>query len=425
VEEIAKDEDKIPIELDLDIKTMLETDSIRDKGRFVATLQLFGCSAMWGTYPALMRTLYASPGAHLDPLSVTLIRFTVMAAVAVFVLLFSADTSQSISDVPAKATAEKQNSWESQLSNRTPSSLYLCALELGILGWLGTYLNSTGLQTVPTLKAGILLSFINVFTPLVSSIAGATPKDRSVPRNIWLASLFTLAVSAFALIPDGPDPNNPLLSFEAMQFGVAQQLSSGGGEWFLLGAALTFSSAKVRLGSQLRVHDPSRLSGMRLIAQWLIAVAAVVCINEVSPLLSEWWQHASGAGWAVADHAAAGAGTSGAEAEIISNAMTISSPSNSDFYSFLPHLSLRQSVLIFGSALASGTTATWLQAKGQSVVPATEAQLIYACTPIFSAFWAFIFLQEPVSVHEVAGGTGLIAAAIFTLKRPVAARQDI
>jgi drug/metabolite transporter (DMT)-like permease len=54
------------------------------------------------------------------------------------------------------------------------------------------------------------------------------------------------------------------------------------------------------------------------------------------------------------------------------------------------------------------------------VIPATEAQLIFAFTPIFSALWASLFLHEAISAHEVAGGVGLLAVAGAVATNPKA-----
>eukprot|EP00617_Octactis_speculum_P003480 CAMPEP_0185789830 /NCGR_PEP_ID=MMETSP1174-20130828/153070_1 /TAXON_ID=35687 /ORGANISM="Dictyocha speculum, Strain CCMP1381" /LENGTH=109 /DNA_ID=CAMNT_0028484167 /DNA_START=1 /DNA_END=326 /DNA_ORIENTATION=- len=63
--------------------------------------------------------------------------------------------------------------WTNQFASRVPSSPYLCALELGVLGFLGSYCNARGLADVSALEAGLLLAFINIFTPLIATVAGA------------------------------------------------------------------------------------------------------------------------------------------------------------------------------------------------------------------------------------------------------------
>lgn len=60
------------------------------------------------------------------------------------------------------------------------------------------------------------------------------------------------------------------------------------------------------------------------------------------------------------------------------------------------------------SALVPGSAATWLQARGQSGVSSSEAQVILALTPLVSVSVAAAFLGEPL------GGNVLAAGAVST-----------
>jgi len=283
--------------------------------------------------------------------------------------------------------------WSEQLDKRIPASLYACAIELGLLGFIGTLCNASGLQTVSALQGGIFLSFINVFTPTVSSFAGATEKERNVPSNIWIGSASALAVSAFALIPDEAQGSEPF----SLSGGLDTILSPGA--LLLLGAALSFSSAKVRLGAHLGSQDPEFLAVTRLVVQFLFALIGFLALDE---------PEAVGAAVSGLFHSGSSSSSSGLVDGETSNLLTGAA-------TWASSVSPRQATLIVVSAIASGTGATWLQAQGQRQVPATEAQLIYSLTPIFSALWAFLLLNEPISLHETAGGAGLIAVAYITV----------
>jgi drug/metabolite transporter (DMT)-like permease len=63
------------------------------------------------------------------------------------------------------------------------------------------------------------------------------------------------------------------------------------------------------------------------------------------------------------------------------------------------------------SALAPGALANVLQTRGQSRVPAAEAQLIFATTPVFNAALA-AGLGETASAGTVVGGGVILAASL-------------
>ena len=64
------------------------------------------------------------------------------------------------------------------------------------------------------------------------------------------------------------------------------------------------------------------------------------------------------------------------------------------------------------SALAPGALANVLQTRGQSTVPAAEAQLIFATTPVFNAAVAAVALGETASMNTLFGGAVILAASL-------------
>ena len=97
---------------------------------------LLGAAALWGTYPTCVKLLYSS-GPPVDPSIVVLLRFFIMAGVGVAALLATTPTFTLLRRYKTAQRDTMALAWEDQLARRVPSSVYLAALELGILGGLG------------------------------------------------------------------------------------------------------------------------------------------------------------------------------------------------------------------------------------------------------------------------------------------------
>ena len=81
-------------------------------------------------------------------------------------------------------------------------------------------------------------------------------------------------------------------------------------------------------------------------------------------------------------------------------------------------LTPQQLGLLLASSLLSGAGATWFQSNGQRKASAPKAQLWFAMTPVFGAFWAFVFLGEQFTYHEISGAVLLISAIALSVPRP-------
>jgi len=64
------------------------------------------------------------------------------------------------------------------------------------------------------------------------------------------------------------------------------------------------------------------------------------------------------------------------------------------------------------SAIAPGALANVIQTKGQAAVPAAEAQLVFATTPVFNAALATAFLGERPTIETLVGGLIIITASV-------------
>ena len=114
-----------------------------DDALLKARLQLLATSALWGTYPASIKLVYAAEeGAHLTSLTATATRFAIMAIAAQ--LVAQSDSSSSSDNADA--------------SNLGPG-FALAAAELGLWGCGGTQLNSLGLQELSAAEKRALKGF--------------------------------------------------------------------------------------------------------------------------------------------------------------------------------------------------------------------------------------------------------------------------
>uniref|UniRef100_A0A6V2VYF5 EamA domain-containing protein n=1 Tax=Emiliania huxleyi TaxID=2903 RepID=A0A6V2VYF5_EMIHU len=192
---------------------------------------LVGAAALWGTYPTCVKLLY-SAGPPLDPSIVVLLRFIIMAAVSCSALFATTPRFTLLRRYVTAAEAASM-AWSEQLERRVPASVYVAALELGILGGLGTFLQTLSLSQIPALTAAVLYSTVNVITPALAALAGANAQEREVSARTWAGCALGLIASCWALVPD---------------VGLLPQslpASVGGGEGTMLAASFCYAASKV------------------------------------------------------------------------------------------------------------------------------------------------------------------------------------
>ena len=319
-----------------------------------ARLQLLCTSALWGTYPTTLKLLYAADGATLTPSTVTALRFAIMATTSYLFLTAQRADSDGSDDSNAAAND----------GTALTTGFVLAAAELGMWGCGGTQLNSLGLQELSAVRATTLLATVNILTPSLQAIVWRA-EDRNISPRTWLACGLALAFTAFG-------------ASSSDSTSAATTLPSGA-DSYVLAAAFCYAMAKVRLSSLIARYPAQRLAAGRLQSQCLISFA----ILGGAALLS---------------------GSSG-DATAAATLTTLI-----DWASFVTPTQL---ALLFVSALAPGVAATMLQAAGQRVVPAAQAQPIYASMPLFAAGWAALVLHEPISATQAVGGLGACGAALL------------
>lgn len=306
-------------------------------------------SALWGTYPICVKLLGQLPGAPEDPVLITALRFGIMA-------LASGPVVASASGALAELGGGDRM-----------VAFVSAASELGLWGTMGTVLNTWGLERIGAVRGALLLSSINILTPVLSRFFGQTAEERDVPLRAWLACGVALMGTVIATLGDvlmGGPPS-----------AVSAPLGLGLGECAVLGAASCYAAVKVRLGSLVQGFPAEALASGRLITQAVLAIL-ILAVDE------------SGS-----------AGIDGAA---------------SDLQNTVAGIPVAAWAVLTVSALASGVGASVLQAKGQKVIKAAEAQPIYAMVPLFAAAYAFFVIGEPIEQKEVLGGALVVLAAVVS-----------
>ena len=127
--------------------------------------------------------------------------------------------------------------------------MYLAALELGILGGLGTYCQTQALSLIPALTAAVLYSTVNVITPALAAVAGANERERQVDAQTWAGCLLGLFASAWALVPD--------TGGQLLPASLPSISDVGSGECVMLCASSCYAATKVRAVRCARTLPPN------------------------------------------------------------------------------------------------------------------------------------------------------------------------
>ena len=335
---------------------------------------LLAVPVLWATYNPALRFIYDSPTSP-SPAELTSVRM--LAATVPFTPVFLSIARDAASYTKSTMTtgrvADDGGDGESR-GGRDVRLLLRAGAELGVLNFLGTACQAWGLEQTTATRAGFLLSTINVAVPVFAAAglggAGAPP----VTRPAWAACALALVG---VLITDAPN-----VSFDASLVGVGGDGFNGGDLGVLLGAAC-YAVFTVRLGKWAREYDgPEDLAAVKL------AVMFACCCA-----------------WVLVDQAAYGSGVGGEW------------PNGGPWGSVLWAGGFDAGVwaAVVYSAVGPGALANLLQMKGQRIVPAAEAQVIFATTPVFNAAISVAFLGEAAGGHTLLGGAVIVFASVLPL----------
>ncbi|PSC75670.1 Drug Metabolite transporter superfamily [Micractinium conductrix] len=269
-------------------------------------------------------------------------------------------SSEGSSGEAGASGSSEAPSFAEALLRRIPFTA-IASTELGLWLFLATGIQTLGLQLTTATRAGFLIQATALLTPLLASFTGEKPS-----RNVWIGCIIALAgclaIAADQSATDGDDA----------------ALFSLGGDAAILSSAFFFSLATVRLGTYARLIPAVNLAagkslvlGGAALATFCAAAASMTAAGD--PLTDLWPGYASsGLGWAVMCYA----------------------------------------------ALGPGAAAAFLHAKGQSVVPPAEAQVIFSSVPLWSIAFAFLLLGgEPLTTTTLVGGAAVVAAGIVASRK--------
>lgn len=358
--------------------------------KVVGMICLLGVAMLKGSYNSMLRLLYAQDGPP-GPVAIMLFRGVLQSIVLVAAYLLVAQVTK-VKDSEAAAggdtiaaaegaavgmpppaelpgTASDGSSlvpaWAQRISSRLPYTA-IAASELGLWLFLATAIQTLGLQLTTATRAGFLIQSTALLTPVLASFTGEKPS-----RNVWAGCLVALVgclfIASDASATDATD--TPLFSL--------------GGDAAVLSAAFFFSLAMVRLGTYAR-----RIPSVELAAAKSVVLGGVAFVTFLFAAAS----------------------------------MTASGIPITDLWPGYDN-PLSWAVMIY-CALGPGALAAFLHAKGQSVVPPAEAQIIFSSMPLWSVAFAFLLLGgEPMSEKTVVGGAAVVAAGFIASRKDGGAQE--
>jgi drug/metabolite transporter (DMT)-like permease len=335
-------------------------------------LALVGVSLLWGTYAPSLRWLFLFDES-LTPATLTAWRTTLSA-----LAMLAAAAATGALGQDERERREEEEGREPPSFSSSKWSWIRAGAEIGLLNFLGTACQVTGVHATTATKAAFLGQATTALTPVLAALSGLR-----VTAVQWAACGAAVAGSAL-IAADGVEPSASSSSL-ATASTTAPTLS--GGEPLVLLACVFYALSTVRMAVHAPRHSPSRLATAK--------TAALAALSLV---------------WALGAAAGIGGGGGGEDGGSAAAASLALPPT-------LAASGVALAALAY-SALGPGALATWLQASGQRSVPAAEAQVIFSLTPVWTALLSVAAAAVGVagaSAAESAMGAGAWAGSALVL----------
>ena len=340
-----------------------------DEGTSLAAARglLLAVPVLWATYNPALRFIYDSPTSP-TPAELTSVRM--LAAMVPFTAVFLSIARDAASTFGEDGVVDLSDERKDSDKVRDVRLLLRAGAELGLLNFLGTACQAWGLEQTTATRAGFLLSTINVGVPLFAAAGLGGVNAPPVTGPAWAAC--ALALLGVLITDYSPD-----------LAGVQSGDGFNAGDLGVLAAAVCYAAFTVRLGKWAREYDgPEDLAAVKLAVMFLCCGA-----------------------WVLVDQVSYGAGVGG------------DWPNGGPWGSVLWAGGFSAGVwaAVVYSAVGPGALANLLQMKGQRTVPAAEAQVIFATTPVFNAVISVGFLGEAAGGQTLLGGAVIVAASVLPL----------
>lgn len=225
------------------------------------------------------------------------------------------------------------------------------ALELGLWNAAATGFQAWGLEHTSSTHSGFMMGTVNILVPTLAVLQG----DK-VSRQTWAACLVTfigvLIIGLDSVVGGGLNEN---VSPDALR-----------GDVSAFASALCYAGLTIRASNYAKEFSPEELMGTKT----LVMLAFMLC----------WY------------------------------CQTTFSGSDDVSFAFLTSPIVAAAVVY--SAYVPGALANYVQLKGQASVSASDAQVIYATTPVFNALVSVLALGETLTTNTVVGGAVILCASL-------------
>jgi len=354
--------------------------------KLIGFLVLLSVPITWGTYAPVVRFLYKIeppvPGFVFSACYYTLAAITT----SILALKFPPiSTSSSELDEQAKTLSND--------TSKKSSPLFNGGIELGLYLFVANCLQVIGLRTVESDRAGFLVQLTTVMVPVCEGIFAGNL--RLIPVRTWIAC--TVAFSGLCVM--NLDGKGDTLTWD----NPGEMISTiSQGDFLILTAAVLYTLHVVRLGKYAPFTTPMKLAASKATTESILSVFLIVFLISLSSLQDRYQVF----GVIENDGFLSFSVNTGREITSFFSSFTAGISDNS----------LSKSVLFpaFGSILWTGWVTCaytiWAQSFGQQKISPTNANLIYTFQPIFTAFFAWIFLGETMGTYGFVGGAIIVTA---------------
>jgi drug/metabolite transporter (DMT)-like permease len=265
--------------------------------------------------------------------------------------------SQRVAKASGKETPKRHRT---EVFGRQVPTVALGALEIGFYNSCATLLQTEGIATSGAIRASFLIQATALWTPLLSTLFGDRPNNWQ-----WAGSILALCSACIVTLDQQQ-------SVEITGFPET-------GDMFILAATVVYSMATVRIPSYAKNVAPLELAAGKSSA--LAVVASMLLLFEFSPLDPEPVEHLVDLWPAYQEQVSAWGG------------------------------------LLWAGVFCGALTA-FLHVKGQSMVTATEAQLVFSTVPLWSAVIAAATLpDEHLGPLTCVGALLMVVAGFVSTKK--------